>query len=165
MGRIELTLRIEASAALVFDLARDIDAHVASTPGTEERPVARGGGKTTGLMELGDEVTWRARHLGVTQELTSRITAFDRPRYFRDSLVRGAFARFDHDHFFEELAPRCTVMRDVFDFASPLGPLGWLADALFLDRYMRRLLETRGRVLKELAERAASPIPARYPRI
>ncbi|HEY2377986.1 MAG TPA: hypothetical protein VGH98_18575 [Gemmatimonadaceae bacterium] len=26
------------------------------------------------------------------QELTSRVTAFDRPHHFRDSVVRGAFA-------------------------------------------------------------------------
>ena len=152
-SRIELSLWIAAPAARVFDLARDIDAHVASTPGTEERPVARDRGKTSGLMELGDQVTWRARHLGVTQELTSRITAFDRPRHFRDSMVRGAFARFDHDHFFDALGPASTLMRDVFDFTSPLRLLGSLVDAIFLERYMRRLLETRGRVLKELAER------------
>ena len=160
VGRIELSLRVEAPAARVFDLARDIDAHVASTPGTAERPIAREGAKTSGLMELGDRVTWRARHLGVTQELTSLITAFDRPRHFRDSMVSGAFARFDHDHFFDELTPTCTVMRDVFDFTSPLGPFGRLADALFLERYMRRLLVTRGRVLKELAEDRARALPA-----
>ena len=50
---------------------------------------------------MGEEVTWSAKHFGVRQRLTSRITAFERPRRFRDSLVRGAFARFDHDHIFE----------------------------------------------------------------
>ena len=32
-----------------------------------------------------------ARHFGITQELTSRITAFDRPRHFRDEMEKGAF--------------------------------------------------------------------------
>ena len=151
MSRIELTTRIRAPRERVFDLARDIDAHVASATGTDEHPV-EGKGKTSGLMELGDEATWRARHFGVVQELTSRITAFDRPRHFRDSMVRGAFARFDHDHFFDEDGG-LTVARDVFDFTAPLGPLGKLADAVFLERYMRRFLEERMRVLKEMAER------------
>ena len=150
MSRIELTTRIRAPRERVFDLARDVDAHVASATGTEERPIA---GKTSGLMELGDEVTWRARHFGVMQELTSRITAFDRPRHFRDSMVRGAFARFDHDHFFDEEAGH-TIARDVFDFDAPLGVLGRIAERLFLDRYMRRFLEERMRVLKEMAEKA-----------
>lgn len=152
MGRIEHSVRVEAPCERVFDLARSIDAHVASTPGTDETPIARDGGKTSGLMVLGDEVTWRARHLGVTQHLTSRIVAYDRPRHFRDSMVRGAFARFDHDHFFEEDGPAATTVRDVFDFSSPLGPLGRLVDTLFLDRYMRRFIIQRARVLKELAE-------------
>jgi ligand-binding SRPBCC domain-containing protein len=153
VSRIELETRIRAPRERVFDLARDVDAHVASATGTDEHPVA-GKGKTSGLLELGDEVTWRARHLGITQELTSRITAFDRPHHFRDSMVRGAFARFDHDHFFEDDGSGATIARDVFDFDAPLGPLGRIADALFLRRYMTRFLEERMRVLKEMAERA-----------
>jgi ligand-binding SRPBCC domain-containing protein len=152
VGTIELTLRVGAPRELLFDLARSIDAHAASTPGTDERPVAREGGKTGGLMLLGDEVTWRARHLGVVQHLTSRIVTYDRPRHFRDSMVRGAFARFDHDHTFEEDGPDATLMRDVFDFSSPLGPLGRAFDTLYLDRYMRRLLARRAQILKALAE-------------
>ncbi len=167
MSRITHAVRVAAPRPRVFDLARSIDAHVASATGTDERPVpgesagesagAAAGTpgkpwKTSGLMELGDEVTWRARHLGVVQHLTSRIVAFDRPRYFRDSMVRGAFARFDHDHYFDEDGADATLVRDVFDFTSPLGPLGRLADAIFLDRYMRSFIEERARVLKELAE-------------
>jgi ligand-binding SRPBCC domain-containing protein len=151
VGTIGLTVRVAAPRERVFDLARSIDAHMASASGTDEHPVA-GGGKTSGLMALGDRVTWRARHLGVMQELTSCIVAFDRPRHFRDSMVRGAFARFDHDHFFDEDGRGGTVARETFDFSSPFGPLGRLVDAVFLDRYMRRFIEERARVLKELAE-------------
>ncbi|MBS2018039.1 MAG: SRPBCC family protein [Deltaproteobacteria bacterium] len=150
MPRIEIARVVRAPQERLFDLARSIDAHVASTPGTEERPI---GGKTSGLLALGEEVTWEARHLGVTQRLTSRITLFDRPRHFRDSMVKGAFARFDHDHYFEVVAgdPDATRCRDVFDFDAPLGPLGWIAERAFLERYMRRFLEVRMRILEDLA--------------
>lgn len=151
MSRIELVTRIRAPRERVFDLARDVDAHVASATGTDERPIA---GKTSGLMSLGDEVTWRARHFGIVQELTSRITMFDRPRHFRDSMVKGAFARFDHDHWFEEDGEGVTIARDLFDFDAPLGPLGTIADRLFLHRYLRRFLEVRMKVLKEMAEQS-----------
>ena len=43
-------------------------------------------------------------------------------------------------------------MKDVFDYTSPLGILGKIADGLFLKRYMRRLLEDRNQVLKQQAE-------------
>lgn len=97
------------------------------------------------------EVTWRARHLGIWQHLTSRITAFDSLNHFRDFQVRGAFRRFDHDHFFSERG-ETTAMRDVFDFQSPLGILGNVADFLFLKRYLKEFLITRNALIKETAE-------------
>ena len=148
MARIELSLYVAAPVDRCFDLARSVEAHLRSTAATGERAV---GGKTTGLLGLGDEVTWRARHFGVRQHLTSRITAFDRPRHFRDSMVRGAFARFDHDHYFEPEG-NGTRIRDVFDYDAPLGPLGWVAERVFLSAYMHRFLLTRLRELKRLAE-------------
>ena len=66
-------------------------------------------------------------------------------------MIRGAFKRFDHDHFFTA-DDHGTRMRDVFDYAAPLGPLGWLAERLFLTRYMRRFLVARNRELKAVAE-------------
>ena len=43
-------------------------------------------------------------------------------------------------------------MRDVFEYSAPFGPLGWLAERLFLSAYMRRFLEKRNRELKAVAE-------------
>jgi ligand-binding SRPBCC domain-containing protein len=148
MPVIEITTRIHASAERCFDLSRSIDMHMRSTTRTGERAI---GGVTAGLIGLGEEVTWSARHFGIRQELTSRITAYDRPRYFRDSMVRGAFKRFDHDHYFERDGD-WTIMRDVFNFTPPLGILGGIANTLFLTRYMRRFLDERNRVIKEVAE-------------
>jgi ligand-binding SRPBCC domain-containing protein len=145
---IRTSIEIHAPAEICFDLARSVDAHVESTAGTGERVVA---GRTSGLLELGESVTWRARHFGVTQELTSRITASERPRHFRDEMVKGAFARIIHDHYFESSSAG-TRMIDVFEFAAPFGLIGRFAEVLVLRRYMRRLLEERNRVLKRMAE-------------
>jgi ligand-binding SRPBCC domain-containing protein len=145
---LTLVTEIHAPIERVFDLARSIDLHRASMTASQEAAV---GGVMTGLIELGEEVTWRARHFGVYQRLTSRIVAFDRPSFFRDVMVSGIFARFDHDHRFEPM-PRGTRMTDVFDYTSPLGALGRLADTLFLERYMRALLAERNRVIKDVAE-------------
>lgn len=75
-----------------------------------------------------------------------------RPVYFRDSMVTGAFKRFDHDHIFESISDEGTRMRDIFDYTSPLGPLGSLADVLFLKGYLLRLLKRRNTVIKRIAE-------------
>ena len=108
-------------------------------------------GVTSGLLELGQEVTWRGKHFGVWQNLTSKITRFSRPDYFRDSMVKGAFRRLDHDHIFEAQGD-LTIMKDVFDFTSPLGIFGRVADVLFLESYMRRFIIERNDVIKKTAE-------------
>src|SRR5262245_35353190 len=148
MPVIELELQILAPADRVFDLSRSVDLHVRSTEWTRERAVA---GVTRGLLSLHDEVTWEAIHFGVRQRLTSRIVAYDRPRYFRDSMVRGAFRSFDHDHFFDS-DNATTRVRDRFAFESPFGVVGHLANALVLKSYLTRLLTKRLNVIKQLAE-------------
>jgi ligand-binding SRPBCC domain-containing protein len=67
-------------------------------------------------------------------------------------MVQGPFARVDHDHYFAEDGRGGTVMRDVFDFAAPLGPLGRAAERLILTRYLARFLEARNREIKAMAE-------------
>jgi ligand-binding SRPBCC domain-containing protein len=148
MPVIHLEIVVRAPVERVFDLSRSVELHVDSTGTTNERAV---GGVTSGLLGLGDEVTWEATHLGVRQRLTSRIVAFSRPQHFRDSMVRGAFRRFDHDHEFSEVEGG-TLVRETFDFDSPLGPLGHLANHLFLTEYMRRFLLGKLEMLRELAE-------------
>lgn len=148
MPIIELSTLIRAPRERVFDLARSIDAHQHTTGGTGERAVA---GVTTGLIGMEDEVTWEARHFGMRQRLTARMTAFDRPTYFQDIMVAGAFKRMVHDHEFAE-HPSGTLMCDRFEYTSPLGLLGRMADWLFLEGYMRRFLVGRNELLKRLAE-------------
>jgi hypothetical protein len=71
MYRLRVTTWIAAPPATCFDLARSIEAHLESAAGTGERVV---GGRTSGLLGLGDEVTWKGRHFGINQRLSSRIT-------------------------------------------------------------------------------------------
>ena len=148
MPKIHLQTFIKAKKELVFDLSRSIDLHLLSTKKTNEKAIA---GKTSGLMELNDTVTWCAKHLGVYQNLTSIITALDKPNYFVDEMVKGAFKSFKHRHYFEDLN-NGTLMIDIFEYRSPLGFLGKLANKLFLKKHMTSFLIERNNVIKESAE-------------
>lgn len=64
MTSIVVETRIAAPIELCFDLARDVDAHVSTSASTGERAV---GGKTSGLLDLGDVVTFEAVHFGIRQ--------------------------------------------------------------------------------------------------
>jgi ligand-binding SRPBCC domain-containing protein len=148
MAVITTLTEIRAPAGRVFDLARSVDFHVRSAGSTQETAVA---GVTHGLLNLGDEVTWRGRHFGIWQNLTSRIVTYSRPDYFRDSMVRGAFRRLDHDHFFSE-RDGVTTMKDVFDFTAPFSIFGKIAETVFLTSYMRRFIVQRNADIKRAAE-------------
>ncbi len=151
MAAIRIVTVIAAPTDRCFDLARDIDFHTRSLAGTGEKAVA---GRTSGLIEQGESVTWEAWHLGVRQQFTAEVTVFDRPLYFRDVMTAGAFRSFAHDHRFEERDAK-TVMTDEVAFRLPLGPLGWLVDRLFIAGYLRRLLEGRCQAIKQEAESMA----------
>jgi ligand-binding SRPBCC domain-containing protein len=66
-------------------------------------------------------------------------------------MVRGAFNSYEHQHFLEPVGQR-TLMKDLMVAQSPLGPLGLIADRLFVERILTRLLKSRNEVLKRAAE-------------
>src|SRR5690554_8177695 len=104
-----------------------------------------------GLIGLNESVTWRAKHFGIYQQLSSKITAYKRPHYFVDEMQKGIFKSFKHQHLFTVEDHR-TIMTDIFDYTAPLGILGQIADQIFLKKYMTRLLQQRNQVIKEFAE-------------
>ena len=148
MAKIILQTEVQAPIERVFDLARNIDLHKASASKTNEEAIA---GKTSGLIELNETVTWRARHFGVYQKLTVKIVELDRPNMFKDIMLKGTFKSMSHTHIFEE-KDDVTIMHDTFEFESPLGLLGKIANHLFLKRYMTTFLVTKNQVLKHVAE-------------
>ena len=151
MVTIDETILIRAPIERCFDLARSVEVHVLGNVHFQESAVAVGG-RTTGLVEQGECVTWRARHFWTWHELTSEITCAQKPTYFRDVMVHGIFRSMMHDHYFRHLPNGHTAMRDVFTFAAPLAVLGRIAEFLLLRQYMRRLLRERNEVIRQAAE-------------
>lgn len=129
--------RTTVSGDALFDASLSIDAHVESLAHSGERAIA---GVTSGMIGLGETVTWRARHFGVWFTMTSKITELDRPHRFVDEQVRGPFKRFHHVHEFAT-EHGATVMSDTITVASPV--FGRLAERLVLVPYLRRLIRTR----------------------
>ena len=151
MVRLEALTIIRAPIERCFDLARSVEVHLAGNAHSGETAVAEGG-ITSGLISMGQRVTWRAKHFGVWQTLTSEITAMDRPRYFQNTMIQGIFRFMKSDNVFQTFSPQETEMRNTFYFAAPLQVLGLLAEVIFLRRYMDSLLRERNAVIKEIAE-------------
>lgn len=83
--------------------------------------------------------------------MTVAITQMNRPFYFQDSMVKGPFRYFRHDHTFTQQNAG-TQMIDRVEFASPVPLLGLFADILFLRQYLKHFLQMRNRALKAAAE-------------
>ncbi|WP_409340771.1 SRPBCC family protein [Paenibacillus sp. MBLB4367] len=151
MAIVTVETLVKAPLEVCFDLARDIGVHTQTVwKHTKEKAIA---GRTSGLIALGETVTFEATHFGIRQTLTSKIVEFDYPVLFTDEMQTGAFARLRHTHYFRGEGTNRTVMKDVLAFSSPYGVIGKTFDVLVLERYMRRFIVSRNEKLKELAER------------
>ncbi len=148
MPNIRLETVIDAVPDDCFLLSLSVDAHTASM-GSGERIV---GGVTSGVMGLGDTVTWRARHFGIAFRMTSLITVYERPSHFVDEQQSGPFRRWWHEHTFTPSLGGGTLMVDRVEYEAPLGRLGDLAESLVLRRYMPHLLRRRNDWLKAALE-------------
>ena len=133
MPTIELKTKINAPIERCFLLSLSVDLHQLSTAETNESAIA---GVTTGLMKLNDVVTWRAKHFGIYQNMTSKITAYDAPKYFVSEMVKGVFKKLHHQHIFEWTGKE-TIMTDIFVFKAPFGILGELFSKFILKNYMK----------------------------
>jgi hypothetical protein len=151
MIRIDETTIIHAPIERCFDLSRSVEVHLLANVHSGEQATALGS-VTSGLVGLDQEVTWRARHFGIWQTLTSKTTAIKSPRYFQVTMVRGIFRSMQADHLFRSVEPGVTEMTDRFCIAAPLPVLGPIAETLFLRRYMLALLRERNAVIKQVAE-------------
>jgi ligand-binding SRPBCC domain-containing protein len=149
MTTIRLITKINAPIQTVFDLARNIDIHQQSTAQSNEKAIA---GRTSGLIELGETVTFRGKHFGVYLKHQSKITEMEVPNYFVDEMVKGHFKHFHHEHTFVTQNGH-TVMIDFLQYKAPFGILGKLANKLLLEKHLAGFLLKRNEMLKDLAEK------------
>ena len=148
MDSFTINTIIKNKCEVVFDLSRSVDLHLISTSKTNEKAVA---GKTSGLRNLNETVTWQANHLFKIRYLTSQITALNYPFSFTDQMIKGDLQSFSHQHIFEKNAEG-TLMTDVIYLKSPYGLLGQIVMKLFLKNYFKKLLIERNNIIKQFAE-------------
>jgi ligand-binding SRPBCC domain-containing protein len=148
MPNIHLTTFIAAPVERVFDLSRNIDLHKQSMTKHKEEAVA---GTRFGLIEKDETVTWKAKHLFKTRLLRTRITEMIKPNIFIDEQSKGDFKMLKHEHHFKH-CENGTIMIDLIHFETPYGTVGKWFNALYLTKYLRKLIEQRNNTIKEFAE-------------
>lgn len=139
------TIHIEAPIERCFLLSTSIDL-VRRTLGM--RPVE---GKTSGLAEKGDKLVWVGWKFGLPQMHETLITEYQRPAFFQDTMGRGRFRTFCHDHSFLEMEG-LTVLQDKVRFSMPLGFAGDMVAEKIMVPHISKLLKRRFLLLKKVAE-------------
>ena len=145
MFRVKESIHVNAPADRCFLLSTNL-ALVQKTIGL--KPVE---GKTSGLVVGGDRLVWRGWKFGLPAMHETLITAYERPLFFQDTMGRGRFASFQHDHHFHEVGGY-TLLRDIVRFSLPMGFAGHLAGKYVLVPHVLGLMQQRFQLLKRLAE-------------
>lgn len=113
------------------------------------RPVR---GCTSGFVVEGDTVRWEGWQLGLPQIHESLIGPFEPPVFFRDRMIAGRFASFEHAHRFTERDDGTVLLTDEVRFTMPLGWPGSLVGGWLVVPHIRGLLKRRFARLKRMAE-------------
>ena len=109
-------------------------------------------GRTSGLVTAGDTVLWKGLQLGFRQHHESLIEMFQPPVFFRDRMIAGRFARFEHDHHFIARSDDTVLLRDELRFTMRWGWIGKILGQWVLTPHIRRLMRRRFALLKDVAE-------------
>lgn len=147
MPIIHVTTVVHAPIERVFDLSRNVSLQ-RKCISSNETIVS---GKTSGLLQAGEEITWQTRRLGKAWIVKLQTARMELHSFFEEIMLHGDFALLKHQHHFKAMA-NGTVMIDVFEYEQ--SHRGWakpLMQMLFT-KYWRRLLEQRNEMIKSVAE-------------
>ncbi len=93
------------------------------------------------------------RFLPLRREWIAAITEFEWNHHFADVQQKGPFQRWHHRHEFMEEARQGmngTLVRDLIEYEVGFGPLGALANSLFIEQQMRQTFAERQKILPQL---------------
>lgn len=143
-------VRDEAAVMAPIDRCFALSTHLAVVQMTlAMRPVS---GRTEGAVVDGDTVRWRGWKWGLPQMHESLIEAYNPPVFFRDRMIAGRFASFEHDHRFKPHDDGTVLLQDEVRFSMKWGPAGLMIGRTILMPHIRRLMRERFALIKRLAE-------------
>lgn len=106
-------------------------------------------------MREGQLIDYRIRLLGVPMTWRTRIDEWVPNVRFVDTQLKGPYALWRHLHAFEEV-PGGVRMRDEVQYELPLGPLGAVAHALFVEAQLRAIFDHRRKTVEARFGRATT---------
>ena len=113
------------------------------------RPV---GGRLQRAVVGGDTVRWRGWKWGLPHHHESLIEEFDPPFFFRDCMIAGRFAAFEHEHRFMSRVDGSVLLKDELRFRMKWGVAGLVIARNVVLPHIRKLMRERFALIRRLAE-------------
>jgi uncharacterized protein (TIGR01777 family) len=146
------SVRIERPAAQVFAWHERPGAFARLCPPWERVEVTR----HTGGIRAGARVSLRTKVGPVWARWEIEHRDFVAGRQFRDVLLQGPFAKWEHLHLIEPAGDRACVLTDEIRYRLPLGALGRLGGGAFTRRQLARMFAYRHAVTRADLEMIAA---------
>jgi ligand-binding SRPBCC domain-containing protein len=99
-------------------------------------------------MAAGTRITYDIKLGPVPLAWETVIDAWEPGERFVDSQRSGPYRSWWHEHRFRAMGHR-TIMEDRVYYSPPLGPLGWIAQRLFIARELRRIFGYRSVAIEQ----------------
>ncbi|MFT5433834.1 MAG: ligand-binding SRPBCC domain-containing protein, partial [Myxococcota bacterium] len=100
-------------------------------------------------VKAGDLIDYRIKLGPLPMRWRTEITVWDEGTRFVDNQLKGPYSLWWHEHRFTADGDR-TIMTDTVYFTVPLGPLGRIAEWLFVRGILRRVFRYRSTVIRRL---------------
>jgi ligand-binding SRPBCC domain-containing protein len=100
-------------------------------------------------MRAGALLDYRLHLHGFPIRWRTKIESWEPPHGFVDLQLKGPYALWHHTHTFEPDGKGGTIIGDHVRYRIPFGPLGALADRLFVRRDLKRIFDYRAEAVAE----------------
>ena len=144
--RLERTQRVARPREAVFAFFSDASNLEAITPPSLHFRILT---PTPIEMRVGARIDYALSLFGISIRWRTRITEWEPGVRFVDEQEIGPYSFWRHTHEFESDG-EFTLVRDVIDYAEPLGPLGSLAHVLFVERALGRIFDFRREAIRRV---------------
>ena len=103
------------------------------------------------MMHVGARIVYRVRWHRLPLRWVTEIRTWEPPNRFVDFQLQGPYRLWHHTHTFEAVNGG-TLMRDLVRYALPLGLLGRLAHAWWVEADLKAIFDYRASKVPELLE-------------
>ena len=167
MAIIEFELVVNAPLEKVWAFHQDAQSLAKLSPAEDavkiesaDEPIRQGSRIVISVKgPMGRRMKWVAR---IVEHKPPHAVVFGEEARFVDEQEQGPFARWRHEHEFERVDEKRTRVIDRITYRVGWGPVGWIADALYVRPKLARMFRYRHEQTRRLLdEKRARPVRLR----